>query len=438
MAPKLPRRAAPARAGALTGRLAAGRRGAFAFAVFVVVELLDRRRRQRSLPPGAVPVPQQLVPGVPKGSQGARSEKAYDPLAFDAADTADLERRAAAGYAQPLYTVTDGGAVAGAQRTARWRGRSSGRRQGSGFDPDVVEAIVFLESSGRPEVIAGGDLRPTRRGSPRSSPSTGQDMLGMRVDLASEPLADPAHLQARRARPQRRAADRLRARRRRVDERFDPGKALAATVRYLTAARARFGRDDLAVVVLPHGLRQPGARDPRLRGRRDDAGARDRRARQAQLREAVLRLLAAAPRRHLPRSSNGSATTRSPTTGASSRREEIMRLLRTDPERLQTLQDLHDNKGSSEEVLHPADSTQRFAQPGDVQKAIDDGDLEAAAAGGHAQARLRRRPARWASRPGAWAASRRSTARCAPRRSRCSSTWAPACGRSTPERGPCG
>ena len=39
-----------------------------------------------------------------------------------------------------------------------------------------------------------------------------------------------------------------------MDERFDPRKALAGAVRYLTLARERFGRDDLAVVSYHMGI----------------------------------------------------------------------------------------------------------------------------------------------------------------------------------------
>src|SRR5262245_22396851 len=66
---------------------------------------------------GSVAVPDQVAPGVPKGSGGESSEKAFDPLAFNASFTKDLEKRAAAGYAHPLYTNVEGGSVAGAQRT---------------------------------------------------------------------------------------------------------------------------------------------------------------------------------------------------------------------------------------------------------------------------------------------------------------------------------
>jgi hypothetical protein len=51
-----------------------------------------------------------------------------------------------------------------------------------------------------------------------------------------------------------RQADRLRSQRERVDERFDPAKALAATGRYLKLAIDEFGREDLAVVSYHMGI----------------------------------------------------------------------------------------------------------------------------------------------------------------------------------------
>ena len=51
-----------------------------------------------------------------------------------------------------------------------------------------------------------------------------------------------------------READRIRAQRARVDERFDPEKALAATGRYLKLAMDEFGREDLAVVSYHMGI----------------------------------------------------------------------------------------------------------------------------------------------------------------------------------------
>ena len=70
-----------------------------------------------------------------------------------------------------------------------------------------------------------------------------------RADRAAlrDPGTPPARASARRA-------ARLRAQRRRVDERFDPARALAATARYLKIAREKFGREDLAFVSYHMGI----------------------------------------------------------------------------------------------------------------------------------------------------------------------------------------
>src|SRR5215207_9137046 len=72
----------------------------------------------------------------------------------------------------------------------------------------------------------------------------------MQVDL---PASERLTRRLGRARGPR-EADRLRAERRRVDERFDPQKSLAATGRYLKLAMDEFGREDLAVVSYHMGI----------------------------------------------------------------------------------------------------------------------------------------------------------------------------------------
>ena len=56
---------------------------------------------------------------------------------------------------------------------------------------------------------------------------------------------------------------------------------------------------------------------------------------------------------------------------------EIMRLYRSDPGRLDRLAELHGAKNSAEEVLHPFEETKRFADPGELHGAYDDGDIVA-------------------------------------------------------------
>src|SRR3954451_10154294 len=189
-----------------------------AFAVLTVVRS-GNKDDQVPLPAGAAPVPEQVAPGVAKGSGGETTQKNFDPLAFDAANTDELERRAALGYAHPLYTLTEGGAAAGAQRTSQWRSQIEAATKGTGFDPDVVEAIVFLESSGRPNVYALGDVS-NATGLTQIVASTGQGMLGMRIDVAKS-RSLTKRIDRLDARGRTKSADKLRAKRRKVDERFD-------------------------------------------------------------------------------------------------------------------------------------------------------------------------------------------------------------------------
>jgi Transglycosylase SLT domain len=329
---------------------------------------------------GSAPaVPDQVAPGVPQGSGGEPSQKAFDPLAFDPAFAKDLERRAAAGYAHPLYTLTQGGAAAGADRTSEWRDEIEAAAQGTGFDPDVVEAIVFLESSGRPNVYALGDVE-NATGLTQIVASTGQSMLAMKIDVAKS-RSLTKRIDKLDARGRTRSADKLRAKRRKVDERFDPEKALAATMRYLDTARNTFGRTDLAIVSYHMGL---GNLEEAIRDYADDSSTpvRDIVARD-KISYAKL-FFDTSPLRDpdayatLTDLSDDSKTYYWRILAA----QRIMRDYREDPGALSRIQDLQDNKGSAEEVLHPADSTQRFEEPADIEKASGDGDLVALPARG--------------------------------------------------------
>jgi hypothetical protein len=163
-----------------------------------------------------------------------------------------LAERASLGLARGLFTLSPGGAVQTAARVAQWRPQIVRAARGSGFDPNVLEGMVFLESAGRPNVIAGGDPAAAS-GLTQIVASTGAGFLHMRVHLgASRELTRRiwlASLQGRRHRVRV-----LEARRRRVDQRFAPYKALRGTVRYLTAARRYLGRNDLAVASYHMGI----------------------------------------------------------------------------------------------------------------------------------------------------------------------------------------
>ena len=292
---------------------------------------------------------------------------AEDPLAFDDSRAEELERSAAFGLSHALYTKSPGGVFATAERTASFRPLVEDAVDGSGFDADLVEAIVFLESAGRPDVIAGDDPIAAS-GLTQILAETAQSFLGMDVDLDAS-----RRLTLRIAEAERRgdgaAAERLREQRRAVDDRFDPEKALAGTVRYLTTAREALGRDDLAIVSYHMGI---GNLTDVLRAYADaDTGADVRELVEDDDLTWTRVFFDTAPDRNptahqlLARLGDDSPTYYWRVLAA----REVMRLYRDDSERLEELDLLHGAKGSAEEVLHPPAETERLADPLDVLRA---------------------------------------------------------------------
>jgi hypothetical protein len=168
-----------------------------------------------------------------------------DPFAYRSGQEDQFVARAAAGNARPLYLLSPGGVVATARRVATFRARIDKATAGTGIDPALVEGLVFLESAGRPQAIAGSDPADAA-GLTQILAATGTSLLGMHIDLArSRSLTKQIDAVAAGTRRGRLGA--LLARRAAVDDRFDPTRALAATVRYLKIAEQQFGRQDLAV-----------------------------------------------------------------------------------------------------------------------------------------------------------------------------------------------
>ena len=88
-----------------------------------------------------------------------------------------------------------------------------------GVDPDTLEAIIFLESAGRPDVIAG-PTPESASGLAQILPSTATDLLGMKVDLRAEHRADEGGSRAPKIAGRDRAAPGRSGRA--IDQRFDP------------------------------------------------------------------------------------------------------------------------------------------------------------------------------------------------------------------------
>ena len=295
---------------------------------------------------------------TPEGFSGG----GLDPLVYDPEREDEFAAAAARGHAHVLYAKSPGGARASAERTARHRPLVEAAARSAALDPDVLEAIVLLESAGRPDAVADPRLEGAV-GLTQILAETGRNLLGMTVDPAA---ARRIGRSLRRA--YRRGDDalvrRLEARRRLVDHRFDPRKALAGAARYLTIARDELGRDDLAVVSYHMGIGN-------LQGALRDYGDDDVSYARLYFDSTPLRHRAAYAR--LAALGDDSATYLWRVHAA----REIMRLYRSDPERLVEISELHAAKNSAEEVLHPEDETEVFADPGELRDAYDDGRIVA-------------------------------------------------------------
>ncbi|MDA0161902.1 hypothetical protein OM076_16630 [Solirubrobacter ginsenosidimutans] len=192
------------------------------------------------------------VPVIPTPPGAKNGRAVSDPFAWTQNRSADLSARAAAGTAHLLYTRSPNGAAVTAERVARYRKPIERAAKAAGVDPNRLEALVFLESAGRPEAQAPGGVQ-SAAGLTQILAETATGLLGMKVDTVKSASYTRRFNQALRDGNLPRAAALNRARRR-VDDRFDPAKALAGTARYLKIARERFGRQDLAFVSYHMGI----------------------------------------------------------------------------------------------------------------------------------------------------------------------------------------
>ncbi len=285
---------------------------------------------------------------------------ATDPFGYSADREDEFSARAAAGFSHVVYAKSPGGVAATARRTDRWRSlveRTAGRHE---VDPGTLESLVFLESAGRPDALAGRDVRGAA-GLTQILAETGQNLLGMRIDVArSQKLTRQIRRAERRGQAAR--ARRLAARRARVDDRFDPAKALEATGRYLDKARERFGREDLSFVSYHMGI---GNLQNVIAAYGEDNPS-------------YVRLYFDSAPDHHPRayallSRLGDDSSTYWWRLAASR--EVMRLFRQDLPGLERLAALQTAKGSAEEVLHPAASTEVFDNPDELKAGYSGGSV---------------------------------------------------------------
>jgi hypothetical protein len=299
-----------------------------------------------------------VVPTPPGGEQAG--EPVPDPFAYDSDREDELVARAAAGSSHVLYARSPGGAAETAARVARWRPQIGAAALEAGVEPDMLEALVFLESAGREDAMAG-DLEGAV-GLTQILAETGENLLGMDVDLERS-----ARLGRRIDRALRRGDveqyERLREKRRAVDERFDATAALAGTARYLTIAREELGREDLAFVSYHMGI---GNLQDVLAAYGDDDAS------YAQVYFDSTPARNPEAQRKLAAFGDDSSNYLWKLYAA----REIMRLHREDPDRLARLEELHGAKASAEEVLHPPEETTRFGTPDVLRAAWDEDEIE--------------------------------------------------------------
>ena len=284
-----------------------------------------------------------------------------DPFAYSESRRDEFERRAAEGLSHVLYEKSPGGVVASARRTARYRPLIERIARRSDLDPDLIEAIVLLESAGRPDAAADPELEGAV-GLTQILAGTGQGLLAMRVDTEASRRLTAEIAQARILdRPGR--VRRLEAKRRRVDQRFDPREALEGTARYLTFARGQLQREDLAIVSYHMGVGNltdviadfgEGAAPSYVRLYFDSTPNRH-----------------AAAYRRLASLGDDSATYFWRVLAARS----IMRELRSDPDALAEKSGLHTAKASAEDAMHPPGSTPVYADPEQLEDGYRSGDL---------------------------------------------------------------
>jgi hypothetical protein len=309
---------------------------------------------------GDAPAPGVPLVPTPPGD-AADAEPIPDPFAYDPDAEPEMVRRAAAGTSHVLYERSPGGAAATAHRVARWRPQVEVAARKAGVDADLVEGLVFLESAGREDAMAGDTEGAV--GLTQILAETAQNLLGMHVDVARS-----ARLTRRIARAQAHGRGdrvaRLVAERKAADERYDGARALDGTARYLAFARDRLGRADLALAAYHMGV---GNLESVLRLAGEDSPS------YAKLYFEATPARNPAVQKRLAGFGDDSSTYLWKIHAAA----EIMRLYRDDPSQLARLQALHARKNSAEEVLHPPESTPSFATPEALKQAWDDGDVVA-------------------------------------------------------------
>jgi hypothetical protein len=287
----------------------------------------------------------------------AATDPDADPFAWRPSRRADFEQRAAEGLSHVIYEMSPGGVVASARRTAGYRDSIAAAAERHGIDADTLEAVIFLESAGRPNVIAG-PTPESAAGLAQILPSTATDLLGMPVDLPAS-IEITERISRSRSPAQ---TDRLEAERAAVDQRFDPEAALEGAARYLEIAQARFGGEDFAIASYHMGIGNlesvvgAYAGDPASYAQLYfDSGIDSH--------SEAYEMLA------------GFGDESADYLWKVRASEQVMRAYRDDPDALAATAELATNKATMEEVFHPLNETEVFDDPDAVADATEDGEL---------------------------------------------------------------
>ena len=208
----------------------------------------------------AAPRPPKPPPGAPGIAD--RDIARFDPLAYEPEDEPELLRRGRDGLSHVLYTKSPGGAIATADRVARWRPLVDRAAERHGVNPRTLQALIFLESAGRPDVAAGNSAE-SAVGLAQFLPGTARG-FGLNVDLGRLREIDRQIARNQRIAGRSRKASKRRVARRRVaalvrerpraDERLDPAKSVDGAARYLVFAERKLGRADLAAAAYHMGI----------------------------------------------------------------------------------------------------------------------------------------------------------------------------------------
>ena len=112
---------------------------------------------------------------------------------------AEFEARAAAGNAHVLYALSPGGAEATAERVARLRPAIDDGGEGGRRVRRLLEALVFLESAGRPDALTPHGHRGRRGPDADRRRDRPPSLLGMQVDVERSRAADASGSRKRAA-----------------------------------------------------------------------------------------------------------------------------------------------------------------------------------------------------------------------------------------------